>query len=223
VHAGAANNVKAMIAWVRAEDIERDGPKKHLAGIHGLLVAPGFGERGIEGKIQAIRYVRENRIPFFGICLGLQCAVIEFARNVCGLPHANSTEFKETDQNVIDMMIEQKKVTAYGGTMRLGAYPCAIAKGTLAHRAYRTEHVSERHRHRYEVNNAFRDALREHGMVISGVCPDNDLVEIIELPDHPWFVAGQFHPELRSRATHPHPLFKDFVRAAMDYKEKQQD
>jgi CTP synthase len=220
VHAGAANNVRAKIAWVRAEDIERDGPKKHLAGIDGLLVAPGFGERGIEGKIQAIRYVRENRIPFFGICLGLQCAVIEFARNVCGLAHANSTEFKQTDQNVIDMMNEQKKVTAYGGTMRLGAYPCTVMKGTQAYRAYKSEHISERHRHRYEVNNAFRDALRDHGMVISGTCPDNDLVEIIELPDHPWFVAGQFHPELRSRATHPHPLFKEFVKAAMDYKEK---
>jgi CTP synthase len=220
VHAGAANNVKTKITWVRAEDIERDGAKKHLGGIHGLLVAPGFGERGIEGKIQAIKYVRENRVPFFGICLGLQCAVIEFARNVCGLTRANSTEFKQTDQNVIDMMIEQKKVTAYGGTMRLGAYPCVITKGTQAYRAYKTERVSERHRHRYEVNNAFRDTLREHGMVFSGICPDNDLVEIIELPGHPWFVAGQFHPELRSRATHPHPLFKEFVRAAMEHKEK---
>jgi len=220
VHAGAANNVRTNLTWVRAEDIEKDGPEKYLGEVHGLLVAPGFGERGIEGKIGAVRYVRENGIPFFGICLGLQCAVIEFARNVCGLARANSTEFKQTDQNVIDMMIEQKKVTAYGGTMRLGAYPCKIKKGTVAYRAYKTEHVSERHRHRYEVNNAFRETLQQHGMVFSGICPSNQLAEIIELPDHPWFVAGQFHPELRSRATRPHPLFREFVRAALEHSQK---
>jgi CTP synthase len=220
VHAGAANKVRPVISWVRAEDIEKDGAAKHLRGIHGLLVAPGFGERGIEGKISAVRYVREHNIPFLGICLGLQCAVIEFARHVCKLPRANSTEFKETDQNVIDMMIEQKKVTAYGGTMRLGAYPCTITKGTFAHRAYKTENITERHRHRYEVNNAFRDVLHERGMVFSGICPTNDLVEIIELPDHPWFVAGQFHPELRSRATQAHPLFREFVRAAAKYRDR---
>jgi len=220
VHAGAANNVRTNLTWVRAEDIEKDGPEKYLGEVHGLLVAPGFGERGIEGKIGAVRYVRENGIPFFGICLGLQCAVIEFARNVCGLARANSTEFKQTDQNVIDMMIEQKKVTAYGGTMRLGAYPCKIKKGTVAYRAYKTEHVSERHRHRYEVNNAFKETLQQHGMVFSGICPSNQLAEIIELPDHPWFVAGQFHPELRSRATRPHPLFREFVRAALEHSQK---
>jgi CTP synthase len=218
VHAGAANNVKVQLAWIRAEDIEHDGPEPHLKNISGLLVAPGFGERGIEGKIAAVGYVRKHNIPFLGICLGLQCAVIEFARNVCGLPRANSTEFVKTDQNVIDMMLEQKNVTAYGGTMRLGSYPCKIRKGTLAHKAYKKELVHERHRHRYEVNNEFKDALEGHGMVFSGICPANNLVEIIEIPDHPWFVAGQFHPELRSRATNPHPLFSDFVKAAIEHR-----
>jgi len=220
VHAGAANNVKVNLSWIPAEDIERDGARPHLERISGLLVAPGFGERGVEGKIEAIRYVRESSIPFFGICLGLQCAVIEFARHVCKLVNANSTEFKKTDQNVIDMMIEQKKVTAYGGTMRLGSYPCKILKGTLTHRAYKKEMVNERHRHRYEVNNAFKEILEKHGMIFSGICPTNDLVEMIELPGHPWFIGSQFHPELKSRATNPHPLFRDFVRAAMEYREK---
>jgi len=220
VHAGAANNVKVLLSWIRAEDIEKEGAEKHLRHLSGLLVAPGFGERGIEGKIRAVKYVREHNIPFFGICLGLQCAVIEFARNVCGLPGANSTEFKQTAENVIDMMIEQKKVTAYGGTMRLGGYPCNIVRGTKTFKAYKKDHVCERHRHRYEVNDAFRPTLEQHGMVISGICPTNKLVEMIELPDHPWFVAGQFHPELRSRATNPHPLFRDFVRAALEYQAK---
>lgn len=220
VHAGAANNVTVHLVWIRAEDIEHDGPQHHLEHVSGLLVAPGFGERGIEGKITAIRYARENNIPFFGICLGLQCAVIEFARNVCGLKDANSTEFHQTQFNVIDLMIEQKKVTAYGGTMRLGSYPCKITKGTKTHKAYRKEMTHERHRHRYEVNNAFRGILEEHGMIVSGICPSNNLVEIIELPDHPWFIAGQFHPELRSRAVNPHPLFRDFVRAAIEYRDR---
>ncbi len=182
-------------------------------------MAPGFGERGIEGKIRAVNYVRTNRIPFFGICLGLQCAVIEFARNVCGLANANSTEFRQTEQNVIDMMLEQKKVKEYGGTMRLGAYACRIDKGTKAHKAYKADVISERHRHRYEVNNAFKELLAAKGMIFSGVCPDNNLVEMIELPDHPWFVAGQFHPELKSRATNAHPLFREFVRAAIEYRD----
>jgi CTP synthase len=220
VHAGAANNVGVSLTWVRAEDIERDGAEAHLRGFAGVLVAPGFGERGIEGKIHAVEYVRTRKIPFFGICLGLQCAVIEFARNVCGLEQANSTEFKQTDQNVIDLMLEQKKVKDYGGTMRLGSYPCAIQKGTKAHKAYRAELIHERHRHRYEVNDAFRNVLAAKGMVFSGVCPDNNLVEMIELPDHPWFVAGQFHPELKSRATNAHPLFREFVRAAAEYQQQ---
>ena len=219
VHAGAANNVTVDLSWIRAEDIERDGAKRHLQDLHGLLVAPGFGERGIEGKIMAIEYVRTHGIPFFGICLGLQCAVIEFARNVCKLSVANSTEFKPTEQNVIDLMMEQKKVTEYGGTMRLGSYPCTLVKSSKAGRAYKAELIHERHRHRYEVNNAFAERLQSGGMHFSGICPDNNLVEIIELPDHPWFVAGQFHPELKSRATSAHPLFREFVRASMAHQE----
>ena len=217
IHAGAANNVHVELSWVRAEDIERDGPDSHLHGFSGLLVAPGFGERGVEGKIKAVNYVRTHGIPFLGICLGLQCAVIEYARNVCGLERANSTEFKETDQNVIDMMLEQKKVKEYGGTMRLGAYKCKVDKNSKAYKAYKAENIHERHRHRYEVNDAFRALLQEKGLIISGICPDNGLVEIIELADHPWFVAGQFHPELKSRLTNPHPLFREFVRAAVEY------
>jgi CTP synthase len=216
VHAGAANNVGVDLKWVRAEDIERDGAAAHLQNIAGLLVAPGFGERGIEGKIAAVQYARTARVPFLGICLGLQCAVIEFARNVCGLERANSTEFKPTDQNVIDMMIEQKKVREYGGTMRLGAYPCRVEKGTKAYEAFRKDLTLERHRHRFEVNNAFAEKLRSKGLTFSGICPDNNLVEVIELPDHPWFVGCQFHPEYRSRATNPHPLFREFVKAAVD-------
>jgi CTP synthase len=234
VHAGAANNVVVDLVWIRAEDIERDGAEPHLKSISGLLVAPGFGERGVEGKILAIEHVRTKKIPFFGICLGLQCAVIEFARNVCGLERANSTEFKPTDQNVIDMMLEQKKVTEYGGTMRLGSYPCAVKRDTKAARAYRQDLVYERHRHRYEVNDAFKQCLSvgksghinepgsQQGMVFSGICPDNGLTEIIELPHHPWFLGVQFHPELKSRATNAHPLFRDFVRAAMDYRENKE-
>ncbi|RPH37557.1 CTP synthase [bacterium] len=220
IHAGAANNIRVDLTWVRAEDIEREGAEQHLHNLSGLLVAPGFGERGVEGKIQAINYVRTRKIPFFGICLGLQCAVIEYARNVCGMPDANSTEFKQTEHNVIDMMLEQKKVKDYGGTMRLGSFPCKLEKGTKAQKAYKNELIHERHRHRYEVNDAFKEQLREKGMIFSGICPDNGLVEMIELPDHPWFVAGQFHPELKSRATNAHPLFRDFVKAAMTYQEQ---
>ncbi|HUI09538.1 MAG TPA: CTP synthase [Bacteroidota bacterium] len=219
VHAGAANNVQVDLRWIRAEDVEREGPEKHLEGLAGLLVAPGFGERGIEGKIRAVQFVRTHNVPFLGICLGLQCAVIEFARNVCGLERANSTEFRQTDQNVIDMMLEQKKVKEYGGTMRLGAFPCRLEKGTRAHKAYRADLIHERHRHRFEVNDAFKAALVSHGLIVSGICPDNGLVEMIELPDHPWFVAGQFHPELKSRATNAHPLFRDFVKASVEYVE----
>ncbi len=221
VHAAAENDVAVEIKWIKAEDIEQNGPDEYLKDISGLLVPGGFGERGIEGKIKAIRYVREKKIPFFGICLGLQCAVIEFARNVCGMPGANSTEFKKTKYNVIDLMIDQKGVKNMGGTMRLGAYPCILTKATKAYKAYRKELISERHRHRYEVNNKFRKKLSDNGMLFSGVSPDNSLVEIIELADHPWFVAGQFHPELRSRAINPHPLFREFVRAGKEYAENQ--
>ena len=220
MHAGADNDVKVEIRWIKAEDIEHEGAERHLKDVAGLLVPGGFGERGIEGKIEAIRYVREHNIPFFGICLGLQCAVIEFARHVCGLKGAHSTEFKKTKNNVIDLMMEQKGVKNMGRTMRLGAYPCILAKGSKAFKAYRKDLISERHRHRYEVNNKFRKKLTEGGMIFSGVSPDNSLVEIIELAQHPWFVAGQFHPELKSRAINPHPLFRNFVKAAKEYKQE---
>jgi len=217
VHAGAENDVEVQLDWIRAEDVEANGPEKYLVGAAGLLVPWGFGNRGIEGKISAIRYVRENKIPFFGICLGLQCAVIEFARNVCGMKDANSTEFRKTKHNVIDMMIEQKAVRNLGGTMRLGAYPCAITRGTNAYKAYRKDLVSERHRHRFEVNNKFRRRLGEAGMIFSGMFINNDLVEIIELPNHPWFLAVQFHPELKSRPISAHPLFREFVNAVKTF------
>ena len=217
VHAGAENDVAVDIRWVKAEDIQHYGADEYLKDVGGLLVPGGFGERGVEGKIEAIKYVRENNIPFFGICLGLQCAVIEFARNVCGLRDANSTEFKRTINNVIDLMTNQKRVKNLGGTMRLGGYPCVLVKGTKAYKAYRRGLVYERHRHRYEVNNNFRQKLARKGMVFSGLSPDKRLVEIIELANHPWFVAGQFHPELRSRAVNPHPLFRDFVKAAKEF------
>ncbi|KAB2922568.1 MAG: CTP synthase [Bacteroidetes bacterium] len=220
IHAGADNDVAVDLKWVRAEEIDAHTVQDHLGDIHGLLVAPGFGIRGIEGKIKAIQYVRENRIPFFGICLGMQCAIIEFARNVCGLKGANSTEFKKTKYNVIDMMADQRSIKNMGGTMRLGAYPCVVQKGTKAFAAYKKELISERHRHRYEVNNKFRRLLAEHGMVFSGLSPDGNLVEIAELKDHPWFVGGQFHPELKSRALTPHPLFRDFVKAAVEHSAK---
>jgi CTP synthase len=216
VHAGAENDVEVQLDWIRAEDVEDYGAENYLKGATGLLVPWGFGNRGIEGKIDAIRFARENKIPFFGICLGLQCAVIEFARNVCGMKDANSTEFRKTKHNVIDMMVEQKTVRNLGGTMRLGAYPCTIQKGTKAYAAYKKEVVTERHRHRYEVNNKFRKKLAENGMVFSGMYMNNDLVEIIELPSHPWFLAVQFHPELKSRPVAPHPIFSGFVKAVKE-------
>ncbi len=216
VHAGAENDVEVQLDWIRAEDVEDYGAEKYLKGASGLLVPWGFGNRGIEGKIDAIRFARENKIPFFGICLGLQCAVIEFARNICGMKDANSTEFRKTKHNVIDMMLEQKSVRNLGGTMRLGAYPCTIQKGSNAYAAYRKELVTERHRHRFEVNNKFRRRLTDGGMIFSGMYINNDLVEIIELPDHPWFVAVQFHPELKSRPVAPHPLFVGFVKAVKE-------
>jgi CTP synthase len=216
VHAGAENDVEVQLDWIRAEDVEDYGAEKYLKDAAGLLVPWGFGNRGIEGKIDAIRFARENKIPFFGICLWLQCAVIEFARNKCGMKDANSTEFRKTKHNVIDMMVEQKSVRNLGGTMRLGAYPCTIHKGSNAFTAYRKELVTERHRHRFEVNNKFRKKLADSGMVFSGMYINNDLVEIIELPDHPWFVAVQFHPELKSRPVAPHPLFIGFVKAVKE-------
>ncbi|MBN1449145.1 MAG: CTP synthase [Bacteroidetes bacterium] len=219
-HGGAEHNARVHLEWIHSEDIEKHGAARYLKGVDGLLVAPGFGERGIEGKIKAVQYVRENNIPFFGICLGLQCAVIEYARNVCGIVDANSTEFVETPSNVIDLMLEQKSIQTMGGTMRLGAFPCVLKRGTRAYDAYGRKSISERHRHRYEVNNAFVPVLEENGLVFSGTSPDGELMEMIELTDHPWFVASQFHPELKSRVVEPHPLFSHFVRAALQYRQE---
>jgi CTP synthase len=214
VHAGAANDVKVLVKLMRSEDVE-DGKmtmEEAMRDVSGVLVAPGFGHRGIEGKIQMIKYVREHNIPFFGICLGMQCAVIEFARHMCGLEGANSTEFqKRTKHPVIDMMESQKSVKEKGGTMRLGSYPCVIAEGTKAFDAYRKLLITERHRHRFEVNNAYREILQQHGLVFSGLSPDGELVEMIEIPSHRWFVGVQFHPELKSRVHNVHPLFNAFI------------
>jgi CTP synthase len=221
-HGGIANDARVDIKWVHSEELESDGAdiKEVLADVSGILVPGGFGDRGIEGKIKAIRYARENKIPFFGICLGMQCAVIEFARNVCGLKGAHSTEFEpKTPYPVIDLMPEQKGVKEKGGTMRLGKYPCRLVLGTKAFEAYGEEMIDERHRHRYEFNNDYRDTLGRSGMVIAGQSPDGRLVEIIEIKDHPWFVGVQFHPEFKSRPNRPHPLFRDFVKAALRHKE----
>lgn len=222
VHAGAENGVKVSADFISAEEIEDKGADSILKNYDGLLIPGGFGERGIEGKISAIKYARENKIPFFGICLGLQCAVIEYARNVCGLKKANSAEFtKNNSFNVIHIMPEQIKVKIKGGSMRLGAYPCILKKKTLAYDAYRKPKISERHRHRYEVNNKFRDQLESKGMVFSGLSPDGQLVEMIEISDHPWFVGCQFHPELKSRATNAHPLFREFIKAALEFSKRE--
>jgi len=222
VHAGAENNTRVIVRNLRAEDFEFEEPEKLIKGLSGILVAPGFGERGIEGKIKAIKYVRENNIPFFGICLGMQCAIIEFARNVCGIAKANSFEFKKNNYSVIDLMPDQKNVKNMGATMRLGAYPCTIEEGSNAYKAYKSSFISERHRHRFEVNNKYRKILLEHGMHFSGLSPDRELVEIMELPEHPWFIGCQFHPELKSRATKSHPLFREFVKASLKYAEEKE-
>ncbi len=215
-HAGIANRALVRFRKVQAERIEREGAESVLAGSRAILVPGGFGIRGVEGKIEAIRYAREKGVPFLGICLGMQCATIEFARNVLGLEGAHSTEFnRKTPHPVISLLDEQKDVTDKGGTMRLGAYPCHLVEGRLARRAYGVETVQERHRHRYEFNNAYRDAFEERGMVMSGLSPDTKLVEIVELEGHPWFVASQFHPEFKSKPIAPHPLFRDFVRASL--------
>ncbi|MCX6641425.1 MAG: CTP synthase [bacterium] len=217
VHAGAVNDARVEVVWLIAEDLEKENSEALLADLDGLLVPGGFGGRGFEGKINAVRYAREQKLPFFGICLGLQCAVVEFARNVCGLEGAGSREFTKSAQHpVIDFQPGQEGIPRMGGTMRLGTYLCDVKAGTLTHRIYGVDQISERHRHRYEVNNNYLDILTEKGMILSGICPDNDLVEIIELPDHPWFLAVQYHPELRSRVAQPHPLFCDFVRAALE-------
>ena len=216
-HAGISNDAGLVIRGIEAEELE-SGDSSSLDGVHGILVPGGFGNRGIEGKVAAVEYARTRRIPFLGICLGMQCAVMETARNVAGLAGANSAEFDgETPHPVIDLMEGQRGVTRKGATMRLGAYPCVIAPGSRAEAAYGTLEISERHRHRYEVNNDYRRTLEEAGMVCTGLSPDGSLVEIVERPDHPWFVACQFHPEFKSRPLEPGPLFAGFVAAAIRY------
>ena len=218
-HAGFYNSTKVNINWVASENILTDEDAKNLLEkMDGLIVPGGFGVRGIEGKLKAIKYARENNIPYLGLCLGMQCAVIEFARNVAGLENANSTEFdKNSAHKVVDLMEEQKNVAGYGATMRLGAYPCKLLKSSKAFGAYKKEEISERHRHRYEFNNDFRDELQQKGLIISGTSPDDFLVEIVELPDHPWAIGCQFHPEFKSRPNRPHPLFKSFLEAIYEY------
>lgn len=218
VHSGAVNKCRVSIRWIQSDDVTTDNVATLLKGVSGVLVAPGFGGRGAEGKVAAVRHARENKIPFFGICLGMQCAVIEFSRNVCNLENANSTEFNpDTPFPVIDMMPDQKHISMKGGTMRLGAYRCAIKEGTRAHEAYGSTEISERHRHRFEVNNVLRGKLADAGLVMSGIHPEKDLVEIVEIPNHPWFVGVQFHPELKSTVSRPHPLFVQFVKAALSH------
>jgi CTP synthase len=215
IHGGIANDVKVSTDWLSSEQFEQGRGVELLEDYHGLLIPGGFGPRGVEGMLQAIRWARENELPFFGICLGLQCAVVEFARNVCGLEESHSSEFEEhASDPVICLLDSQLQVTTKGGTMRLGAYPCSLKDGSRARQIYGVAEISERHRHRFEVNNAYRGMLAEHGLTISGTSPDGGLVEMIEITEHPWFVAGQFHPELKSRPTRPHPLFDSFVRAA---------
>ncbi len=214
-HAGVANGVKVAVRLVESEEVTAKGAAALLDGVSGILVPGGFGGRGVDGKIEAVRYARERGIPFFGICLGMQCAVMEFARNVCGLPGANSTEFDEkTPHPVIHLMDDQRGVTAKGGTMRLGVYPCALREGTKGRAIYGAAEVRERHRHRFEFNNAYREALAAKGLVFSGLSLDGELVELVELRDHPWFVACQFHPEFQSTPLASHPLFRGFVAAA---------
>lgn len=218
VHAGAENDCKVNVRWISSEDVNPDVVDIMLKDMDGVLVAPGFGERGLEGKIQTIRYVRENKIPFFGICLGMQCAVVEFARNVLGL-EASSTELNpKTLHPVIDMMEEQKKIVNKGGTMRLGAYDCKLKKGSKAFAAYGESMIEERHRHRYEFNNKYLEQIEHAGLKAVGVNPDTNLVEVVELKDHPWFVGVQYHPELKSTVLNPHPLFVKFIEASLERK-----
>ncbi|MBL9004271.1 MAG: CTP synthase [Myxococcales bacterium] len=217
IHGGIANDCRVKIRYIDAEEVEKTGAAGPCTEVDGILVAPGFGARGAEGKIAAIRFARESRLPFFGICFGMQLAVVEYARHVCGLAAANSLEINpQTPDPVVSLMAAQQDVQRKGGTMRLGAYPCALKPGTRAHKAYGQSEISERHRHRYEVNNAYRETLMQHGLTISGVAPDDSLVEMIELADHPYFVGCQFHPEFKSRPMQPHPLFRQFVAAALE-------
>ena len=219
IHAGAMTDCKVNIKTIHSEYLTSNNVGEKFSDLHGILVAPGFGERGIEGKITAIKYARENNLPFFGICLGMQCAVIEFARNVLNLEDSHSTEMeKNTPHPVIDMMADQKNIEQKGGTMRLGAYPCKIKAKTKSEKAYRNLDISERHRHRYEFNNAYLEQFETAGLKAAGINPDTNLVEIVELNNHPWFVGVQFHPELKSTVLNPHPLFRAFIKATLEYK-----
>ena len=223
-HAGIHNSSEIDIDWINAETVTRDNAEELLSSADAILVPGGFGDRGVEGKIEAVRYARENKVPFFGICLGMQCVVIEYARNVVGLEGAHSSELApNTKYPVIDLMLDQVDVQDLGGTMRLGAYPCKLNKDTNAYRAYKQDNIEERHRHRYEFNNEYRDVLTEKGLKIAGTSPDNRLVEIVEIEDHPWFVGVQFHPEFLSRPNRPHPLFRDFIAAAIKYHESKEE
>ena len=222
-HAGIYHQTEIEIDWINAEEVNENNANEILSGADAVLVPGGFGDRGIEGKIAAITYARENKVPYFGICLGMQCAVIEFARNVAGLKGAHSSELNpNTPYPVIDLMPEQKDIDEMGGTMRLGAYPCKVVKNSFAYNAYNEDLIYERHRHRYEVSNEYRGILEEKGLYITGVSPDDRLVEMIELKDHPWFVGVQFHPEFLSRPNRPHPLFRDFIGAAIEQRKNYQ-
>ena len=219
IHGGLHDEAGIRIQWVESGEIEKSGPDRPLQDADGILIPGGFGIRGIEGKVDAIRYARERKIPYLGLCLGMQCAVIEFARNVAGLSHANSSEFdSNTPHPVIDLLLEQQSITDMGGTMRLGSFPCRLEPDSLVRRVYGQDDIAERHRHRYEFNNTYRDTLTSKGLRISGTSPDNQLVEIVELQDHPWFVGTQFHPEFHSRLLDPHPLFTSFIGAALQKK-----
>lgn len=218
IHAGAMNDCKVELEWIQSDHLSEESIKKDFKDLAGILVAPGFGSRGIEGKLMAVKYARENNVPFFGICLGMQCSVIEFARNILKIPEATSTEIDEHTKNaVIDLMEDQKSVTEMGGTMRLGSYPCEIKEGTLAYEIYGSTLVKERHRHRYEFNNAYLEQLEKAGMIASGINPESKLVEIVEIPKHRFFIGTQFHPELKSTVAKPQPIFTAFVKAAIDY------
>ncbi|MDR2424230.1 MAG: CTP synthase [Prevotellaceae bacterium] len=218
IHAGVAHRIKVRLKMINAEKIDAENVSRQLGEAHGILVAPGFGERGMDGKIASVKYARENNIPFLGICLGMQCSVIEFARNVLGLKEANSTEINlKTPEPVIDLMEEQKYVIDKGGTMRLGGYPCILKKNSKVYEAYKINEISERHRHRYELNNKYLDQLESNGMTATGCNPETNLVEIIEIPSHRWFVGVQFHPEYKSTVLNPHPIFVSFVGAALKY------
>jgi len=224
-HGGIANNVGVELRWIDSEVFEQEGAVQRLEDVDGIMVPGGFGERGTEGKVAAVQFARERQVPYFGICFGMQMAVIEACRNLADLPKAGSTEFGETSEAVVGLLTEWRKGdvveqrdedTDLGGSMRLGAYPCRLKKGTLVHQIYGSEKIEERHRHRYEVNINYADKLEAAGLVLSGVSPDGELPEIIELPGHPWFVGVQFHPELKSKPFEPHPLFTSFIKAAVD-------